>query len=202
MKFHLLPSDLLKSETKLKIIKFLLTHEAAMSEREIASILNISHMSVNRAMQELSELNLVHYGVVGKAHLWKVNRNSYAYTMFHKLIKNFELSVDPLAELKKIILRKLPLKSVERMVIFGSISKNTEDSHSDIDVFILTKNAESRKKIEEAIEKLSNECLEIFGNRLSPYILTEKQYKQKQGLDVITEINKGIQIYPNGKVES
>ena len=46
MKFHLLPADLLKSETKLKIVKFLLSHEAAMSEREIASILNLTEEAV------------------------------------------------------------------------------------------------------------------------------------------------------------
>ena len=39
MRFQLTLSDLFKSETKFKIIKFLLSHEAAMSEREIASIL-------------------------------------------------------------------------------------------------------------------------------------------------------------------
>ena len=196
MRFHLLPSDLLKSETKLKIIKFLLSHEAAMSEREIASILHASHMSVNRTMQELAQLNLAHYMVVGKAHLWKVHHNSYAYRMFDKLIKNIESAVDPLTELKETILKNLPLKSIERVVIFGSISKKAEKSDSDIDVFILTKNAESQKRTEDAMEKLSHECLEVFGNRLSPYILTQQQLKQKKGLEIISEVAKGMSIYP------
>ena len=197
MRFHLLPSDLLKSEDRIKITKFLLTHEAAMSEREIASVLNISHMSINRAMRELAELNLVHYVVVGKAHLWKINRNSFSYRMFDKLIKNIEVWVDPLTELKQIILRNLPLRSIERVVIFGSISKNVEKVNSDIDVFILTKNTEGQKKIEKAIEKISNECLEAFGNRLSPYLLTEQQLKQKKSLEIISEVDQGIQIYPH-----
>lgn len=199
MKFHLLPSDLLKSEAKLKIVKFLLSHEAAMSEREIASILKISHMSVNRIMQELAELNLVHYMVVGKAHLWKVNRNSYAYRMFDKIIKNIEVWTDPLGELKQLVLRTLPLKSIERIVIFGSISKRVEKPDSDIDVFILAKDVQCQKKIEEVIDQLANDCLEAFGNRLSPYILTPQQLKQKKGLEIISAAGKGIQIYPNGK---
>lgn len=199
MKFHLLPSELLKSEAKLKVIKFLLRHEAAMSEREIASVLRISHMSVNRTMQELADLNLVHYAVVGKAHLWKVNHNSYAYRMFDKLIKNMEVWIDPLTELKQIILRKLPLKRIERVVIFGSISKNAEKPDSDIDVFILTRDAQSQKKVEEVVEDLSNECLETFGNRLSPYILTEQQYNRKKDRGIITELNKGIQVFPVGR---
>ena len=199
MRFHLSLSNLIKSEAKLRIIKFLLTHEAAMSEREIASVLNTSHMSINRTMQELADLNLVHYVVVGKAHLWKVNRNSFSYRMLDKLTKNTEVWIDPLIELKQIILRSLPLKSIERVVIFGSISKNTEKPNSDIDVFILVKNSESLTKIEDSVEKLSSECLEVFGNRFSPYILTEQQLKQKKSLEIISEVNKGIQVYPNRK---
>jgi len=207
MKFHLSPSDLFRSDVKLKIIKFLLTHEAPMSEREIASVLKISHMSVNRTMQDLAELNLVHYVTVGKAHLWKVHQNSYAYRMFERLVKNMEVIVDPLGELKQTILKHIPLKLVERLMIFGSIGRESETSNSDIDLFILLKNADGQKKIEEAVDKLSNECLEIFGNRLSPYILTIQQYKQKEKLNIIDAINQGIQIYgsarlttgPNGK---
>ncbi|MDO8580206.1 MAG: nucleotidyltransferase domain-containing protein [Candidatus Omnitrophota bacterium] len=198
MKFHLSVLNLLGSETKIKIIKFLLSHEAAMSEREIASILNTSHMSVNRTMQELAELNLVHYMVVGKAHLWKVNRNSYAYRMLEKLLTNVEIWANPLTELKQTILRALPLRAVERVVLFGSIAKNAENPDSDIDVFILVKNAESQKRIEDVVERLSNECLEAFGNRLSPYILTEQQLKQKKDLGLIANVDQGIQIYPAG----
>lgn len=38
VRFHELYSGLFKSEVKLKIIEFLLKHEASMSEREIASV--------------------------------------------------------------------------------------------------------------------------------------------------------------------
>ena len=195
MKFHIPPFDLLKSDVKFKIVKFLLAHEAPMSEREIASILDVSHMSLNRTMQELAELNLVNYVVVGRAHLWKVNRTSYAYRMFGRLIKNVEAAVNPLGELKRILLVNLPLKLIKRVVIFGSVSKNLEKPNSDIDVFILTKNTETLKKVEEAVEKLSHKCLEIFGNRLSPYILTEQQYARSLRLVVLKEIDQGIQIY-------
>lgn len=202
MRFRLSVSELLKSETKLKLIKFLLSHEAAMSEREIASILGISHMSVNRAMQELVELNLVDYMVVGNAHLWKVNRESYAYRMLTTLINNIEATVNPLTELTRIILRKLPLRSTERVVIFGSIARGEEKPDSDIDVFILAKNSTAQKKIEESMEKLSTECLQTFGNRLSPYILSQQQYEQKQKLDLISQIDQGIQIYPHKRDRS
>ena len=54
----------------------------------------------------------------------------------------------------------------------------------------------SKERIEASIDKLSNACLEIYGNRLAPYILTEQEMRQKKNLKIISEVNKGIQIFP------
>lgn len=209
MRFYESLSSLLKSEAKLKVIEFLLSHEASMSEREIASIVEVSHMSVNRTMQELAEMNFVHYKVVGKAHLWTVNRKSFAYKALERFIASLKTIPEPLPELKRVIMRRLPKSLIKRAVLFGSIVKNREKPDSDIDLFILVKNAQDQKALEESIEKLSSECLDIFGNRLAPYILTEKQYNERKDLGVILEIKKGVQLYgstslttgPNRKVK-
>lgn len=66
MKFKVSLLDVLSSKTKVKIIKFLLKHEASMSEREIASILKVSHMSINRTMRELADVNFVNFVNIGK----------------------------------------------------------------------------------------------------------------------------------------
>ncbi len=199
MRFHLVLSDYFRSETKLKIVKFLLDHTAAMSEREIASILKISHMSVNRTMRELNGVNLVSYVAVGNAHLWKVNRQSYAYGMLSGLIQQVKGIQDPVEVLKTLILKNLSLRSIKKIVLFGSIADKAEKNDSDIDLFILVKKNENKKAFETALDKLSIECLEKFGNRLAPYTLTEQEFSQKRDLSVIAAINKGIQLYPKQK---
>ena len=60
MVFHKSILDILNSKTKQKILHFLLNQEALMSEREIAAVSGVSHMSINRIMQELAQMNLVH----------------------------------------------------------------------------------------------------------------------------------------------
>ncbi|MFC1808149.1 nucleotidyltransferase family protein [Candidatus Omnitrophota bacterium] len=198
MKFHISVLDVLNSKTKVKIIKFLLTHEASMSEREIASILKVSHMSINRTMRELADINFVDYVNVGKAHLWKVNRNSYTFKSLSKLIRGVSSIKEPLEELINIILKNLPKALIKRVVLFGSVAKGLEKPNSDIDIFVLVKDKQTQKKLEPATEKLSNICSERYGNRLAAYVLTEYELKQKKNLKVIFEINKGIQIYPKG----
>ena len=199
MKFHISLLDVLNSKTKVKILKFLLTHEASMSEREIASILKVSHMSINRTMRELSDLNFVDFITAGKAHLWKVNRNSYAFNALSTLIKGVSSIKEPVRNLEDTLLKHLPKSLVKKAILFGSVAKASEEASSDIDIFILVKNKQDKVKLEQSIEKLSNQCLEVYGNRLAPYILTEQQMKRKKNLRLIADIESGIQIFPKRK---
>ncbi len=199
MKFHISLLDVLNSRTKVKIIKFLLTHEASMSEREIASIVKVSHMSVNRTMRELADVNFVDFVTIGKAHLWRVNRKSYAFKVLSELIKGVSGVKEPLEDLKKKLLKNLPKTLIKRVILFGSVAEGSERTNSDIDIFVLTKDKQSKEKLEPQIEKLSNVCFEAYGNRLAPYILTEQELKQKKNLKVISGINKGLEIFPEEK---
>jgi len=199
MKFHVSLWDALNSKTKVKIIKFLINHQAQMSEREIASVLKISHMSVNRTMQELSEFNFVNFVTVGKAHLWRINRESYAFRILSKLMKGVSEIQGPLEDFKRLLLRTLPKTLVKRAVLFGSVAKGAERTNSDIDVFILVKDERGRKKLNPQIEKLSNLCFEVYGNRLALYILTEKELKQRKNLRIVSEVNKGLEILSEHK---
>jgi len=170
-----------------------------MSEREIASILKISHMSVNRTMRELADMNFVNFAVVGGAHLWRVNRKSYAFKVLHRLIKEVSETKEPLENLKETLLKNLPKALIKRVVLFGSLAKGSERPDSDIDIFIAVKNNQNKQKLEGFLDKLSNICLEVYGNRLAPYVLTEKEVSQKKKLKIISEVNKGLQVFPRTK---
>lgn len=197
MRFNTSLLDALNSKTRLKIVKFLLTHEASMSEREIASILKVSHMSINRTMRELSEVNFVDFVTIGKAHLWKVNRKSYAFKTLSEFIKGVSSIQEPLDDLKDMILTNIPKTLAKKVVLFGSVAKGAEKTDSDIDIFFLVKNSKDKEKLGSALEKLSNVCLETYGNRLSPYVLTEQEAKKKARAKFLSEINNGVQIFPS-----
>ncbi len=196
MVFHKSLLTILNSKTKQKIVGFLLKHEALMSEREIAAVSGVSHMSINRIMGELAEINFVHFVRAGRAHLWRINRSSYAFQILSGLFNTLSQKTAPFEDLKRTILDKLPLLSVENLILFGSVARGTEGFDSDIDLYIQVKDESKKQEIEHAIEGLVLFCLERYGNPLSPYILTEKEWKERNNLKLAEKIKKGIKIYP------
>ena len=181
MEFHNSLLDIIGSKTKLKIVKFLINYESNMSEREISSILNVSHMSVNRIMRDLSSVNFVHCVSIGNAYLWKVNRKSYTYKRLKTFVETISKIDDPLKDLKYTIIQNLPKDSIIKVILFWSIAKGIEKTNSDIDLFILVETKQHKEKIKTALERLTILCLDKYGNVLSPYILTQIELENKNG---------------------
>jgi predicted nucleotidyltransferase len=169
-------------------------HEAPMSEREIASILKVSHMSVNRTLKELAENNMVSFVSAGKAHLWKLNRSSYGFKVISGIIEKIALLEPPLNDLIKTIKRGIPSRLVVRVVLFGSVAKGGENAASDIDLFLVAKDRQAKKELAAAAEELSNKCLDLYGNKLSAYILTQRETFDVKNTNIFQEIEKGIHI--------
>ncbi len=196
MKFKISPIDLLDFKLTRKIVEFLLTNKTSMSEREMASILKISHMSINRILNKLAAANFVSYNRIGNSHLWEANTNSFAYKVYSRFIYAIHKCPEPIEDLKRIIIDKIPKNSIVKVILFGSVSKGLEKSDSDIDIFILIKNDQDKIKIERCLDELSEICLGRYGNRLTPYILNKLEFKKGKNSNIISEIEKGIQIYP------
>jgi predicted nucleotidyltransferase len=196
MVFHKPILDVLNSKTKQKIVLFLLKHEALMSEREIAAVSGVSHMSINRIMRELAQMNFVHILRTGRSHLWRVNRDSYVFQALSESTGHLGNRLAPFEELKKTILSNLPLRQIEKIALFGSIARGAEQFNSDIDLYVQVKNSRAKQKVKQTIEKLGLLCLEKYGNVLSPYILSDSELKQKANLKLISNINQGITLHP------
>jgi DNA-binding transcriptional ArsR family regulator len=100
MQFDVSLETIMGSKAKLKILKYLFGHQAAMSENELARVIRVSAMTINRLMKELRQLNLVSMERVGNANVWAVNKESYAYTALSKIMGEVS-SVPPLPSTSK-----------------------------------------------------------------------------------------------------
>ena len=84
---------------------------------------------------------------------------------------------------------------VLKAVLFGSVARGDEEAGSDIDLFLLVNDDKAKAQAQKQAEALAEKCLELFGNALSPYILTLAEYKQPRNKKLIDNINGGITIY-------
>lgn len=195
MQFELSLDKVIGSKAKLKILKYLFGQQAAsMSENELAKVIKISPMTINRLMKELRELNLVSMERVGNANVWSVNKESYAYIALSNLMGEIARVPTPLEHLKQTLSSNIPKELVKKIILYGSVAEGKSRVNSDIDLFILVKSQKEAEGLNPHIDKLSNLCLSLYGNRPTPYILTEMQLQEKKKLPLLKEIEKGIQI--------
>lgn len=194
MQFELSLDKIIGSKAKIKLLKYLFGHQASMSENELAKVIKVSPMTVNRLMKELRELNLVSAARVGNANVWSVNKESYVYTTLSKVINEISGVPAPLEHLKATLSKNIPKDLVRKVILYGSVAQGRSKANSDIDLYILLKSQKEAEELTTYIDKLSSLCLSLYGNRLAPYILTESQLEEKKKLPLLKEIEKGIRI--------
>ncbi len=194
MQFELCLDKIIGSKAKIKILKYLFGHQASMSENELAKVIKISSMTINRLMKELRELNLVSMERVGNANVWSVNKESYAYIALSKIMDEISGVPTPFEHLRVTLSGNIPKELVKKVILYGSVAQEKSKANSDIDLYILVRSQKEAQELTPYIDKLSSLCLSLYGNRLAPYILTEAQLQEKKKLPLFKEIEKGIHI--------
>jgi len=194
MQFELSLDRIIGSKAKLKILKYLFGYPASMSENELAKLIKVSVMTINRLMKELRELNLVSMERVGNANVWSVNKESYAYATLSKIMSEISTVSTPLEHLKQTITSNIPKELVKKLILYGSVAQGKSKANSDIDLYVLARTQKEAEELSATIDRLSSLCLSLYGNRLAPYILTEAQLQDKMKLPLLKEIEKGIRI--------
>ncbi len=132
--------DSLISTVNQKILQFLSKYsDMEFHEREIARRTGISCGSANRASNELFTSGVLRRRQAGKMLFYAIDSSNPAIIEFKKLVNI--LLLEPLVN---------KLKNVSsRIVLFGSCAQGTDNSKSDMDIFIV---AGSRDNVNRIIE--------------------------------------------------
>jgi len=101
-------------------------------EREVARKLGISTGSANRALNELFTSGVVWRRREGKMYFYSIDSSDAALTEFKKMVNL--LLVEPLVEELK--------KMSSRIILYGSCALGTDNSESDLDLFIVSNSKE------------------------------------------------------------
>lgn len=163
--------------------------EKDFTGREIASLLNLSHTAVQDAMKVLVAGGLVNQRVIGRAHVFRTNKQSYLYGIIRELVAAEErLEGELLDELKS----KLGGLATS-LVVFGSHARGAEHRGSDLDLLVIT---ERTREAEDQLSELQVALLRRYGIYLDAKVWTPKQLRTKKSLPYIRAARKeGIAIF-------
>jgi len=192
MRVNISLDEALSSRSKIKILSYLFDKQAPMTESELASVAGVSHMTANRIMKELNNLNLVSMTRVGSANVWALNSRSFAYKTLSRIMREVLLMPKPIDDLKQRIKRRIPGDLVEKIVLYGPVAASEETEESDINLFVQVKSDKEREDIKQYLDDLSLECSALYGKKLAPYVLTSLEYQTNSDHPVIKELDKGI----------
>ncbi len=161
------------------------------SGREVARLCGVSPMAAWHAIKSFEAEGLLNRARVGKSDVLTLNHG-------HFLAKKagFLAELDRLAleEMKAALLDSLPMKRIIRAYLYGSNARKEERPTSDIDVLVIVKGAKDKEAVTQASGDAALKMVDLFGNALSLFAFTEKEFKQD--LNLFKEVKRdGVLLY-------
>jgi len=137
-----------------EVVDILLKEEAHL--RLLAKKLKVNHMTINRRLKELMDVNVVDFQEAGKNKTYylkkTVEARSYIFMAEHyKLVK----ALDSHPHLRRIVDGIQDNSRVDVALLFGSYAKNTATKDSDIDIYVESKNKKIKTELEDLDSRLS-----------------------------------------------
>lgn len=167
--------SILGSTSRVRVAKLLVQlPEKEFTGREIARLLGMSHSSVLDALRMLTDDGLATARVLGRAHIFRVNRS---YFLYNTLAILFRSEREQRRKIADLIRTSLASSSVS-VVLFGSRARGTALRRSDVDLLVVSKDV---NEAESALSRLRARLRTSYGLELDAKVLTPGQLRSKLG---------------------
>lgn len=167
-----------------RVLSFLSSYpEEKFHEREISRRVRISLGAANKAVKSLWKAGLISRDQRGRMCFYSIQKNPII--RIYKIL-NTVLMLQPLIE-------KIG-KISHKIVLFGSAANGTNNSVSDIDLFVISDDPwETGKEINRYADKL-------LPGKIQPYIKSPEEMLQEKGDAFYQQIEKGIVLWEASEV--
>lgn len=202
MRVHDPLDKILNNEVKVKILRFLCKTEVEWSGRQIAREIKVSPAACHKSLRELNNERALLLRSIGKSYLYRLNKENFIISKLLKPLYEREGKI-PNKVYETIIGNVPTLNNIVSIAVFGSIKEKEERATSDIDLLVLVRNLENKEKVEEDFVKVNEKIMKVFGNTISPYIqsLKEFQLKHKKRLPLVRNILKSHELLFGKRLE-
>lgn len=184
--------NILNTDVKTRILRFLCKTGAEWNGRQIARQIGVTPKTAHEALNTLSKEGVLLMRNMGKTHIYTLNKKNFLVsTLIEPLFGREDKILDNIIS---IVRRKLSASSARKgilsVAIFGSVNVRRDHPTSDIDLAVIVDNAKTKVAVGRLFEEIDKKISGKFGNTISPYINTSAEFKakRKKGLAVIKNI--------------
>lgn len=176
--------------TRRRIIELFLKYpKREFTVNELSKLSFTSYATTWRFIQILDKAGVIFTKSIGHSLVCKLNNDS---PFLREIKKALELKPSPQKAVIEDFINKIKeLEDVQKIVLFGSVSRGMEDLTSDIDIAIFVKCR--NKKLEREINKISNDIIEKSKMKIVPLILTRRELKRSKQFAM--ELERGVVLY-------
>ena len=196
---------ILNNEIKVRILRIFCQNAGEMSGRQMAKMVGVTPKTAHEILQDLLREGVLIMRAVGKTHLFRLNEDR---AVVHEVLKPLFLMEKTLNErlfdnIRDAIKKSLLKDDILSVALFGSVLAKTERAASDVDLFVVLKTVELKRKVETLFSNIDQRMSPQWGNLISPYINSLSEFKanarKKTGL--VPHILKSYQLIYGDRLE-
>ncbi len=160
------------TRSRVRVLSVLYRADVPLNTSQIARRTGLSQPAVSTVVSEFADIGLVRTASAGRANVhWLVRDNIYAEQLVKPLFEFESASSDMLEEELKAMLMGV----AESVVLFGSHARGDASAQSDVDVVIVAKGAESKRRVEKLLSDKSDGFARRWGQPLSTIVYDVKE---------------------------
>lgn len=206
MKFTKPLDEILNTEAKIRILRFLCRTNAEWNGSQIAKEIKITPAATHTALRALQKEGVLTLRNMGKTHVYSLTEDTFLVSNLLKPLFTKEGNI--LNTIVALIKHKISSSKVRRDIIsvalFGSVNARQERPTSDIDLVVIIANARIKPVAERLFGEVDERISKQFGNTISPYVNTRSEFKakHKKGLAVVKSILKTYRLIYGERLEN
>lgn len=177
MKWHHALDNILGSTIKIRLLRVLSKNTGVFTGRELARVVGYSHTHTNSTLAELEMSGLVIKRHVGNSNTYSLNQDNLLVSRI--IVPAFRVEERLLQDLANRFYNGLG-EDLVSVILYGSVARGEEGPGSDIDIVLVVKDEVDLNRIDEKVSEISLESAIAFGCLVSPVLVTESEYADKQ----------------------
>ncbi|MFH0828436.1 MAG: nucleotidyltransferase domain-containing protein [Candidatus Omnitrophota bacterium] len=206
MKFTKPLDNILNTEAKTRILRFLCKTSAEWNGSQIAKEIGITPAAAHTALKTLQKEGVLELRNMGKTHVYNLKKDSF---LVSKLLKPLFAKEDKILDIiigmiKRKVSSSKAKKDIASVALFGSVNLGRDQATSDIDLVVIVENIKAKAVVERLFGEIDERVSKEFGNTLSTYVNTRTEFKAKykKGLAVVKNILKSHNLIYGERLKS